>query len=226
MKYNTTLLLLLFSLNTTLAQLPVEKKLGSWFTFLGNHKISDDLSFSALVQAWDYELANNFNFVLYNLSINYKVSPKIKTTLAYGYADIDSGFETNGAHTFENRISEQIIYKHEPYKLPIDHRFRMEQRFLNKLGSKTFHQRLRYRLGTKIKLNHTLFIRIHNECITTIKSKKVDAFSENRFYTALGINTSKAVNIQVGYLNRAIKGLSLHRLQLGLFYKADLRKKK
>lgn len=226
MKRNITLLLLLFSLISTFAQSPVEEKLGSWFTHFGNYKISDKFSTSALVQAWDYELADNFNFILYNLSLNYTVSTKVTTTLAYGYADIDSGFETNGPHTFENRLSEQIGYKHKLFELPIDHRFRVEQRFLNKLGPNTFHNRLRYRLGTKITLNNTLFFRVHNEYITTIGTKKVDAFSENRFYTALGINASKAVNIQFGYLNRAIKGLSLHRLQLGLFYKVDLRKKK
>jgi len=118
-------------------------------------------------------------------------------------------------------------YKHKVSKFPIDHRFRIEQRFLNKLGPvNTFHNRLRYRIGTKIPLNETLFIRIHNEYLTTIGSKKVDAFSENRLYTAFGYKVSQSVNMQIGYLNRAIKGLSLNRLQLGLFYKVDLRRKK
>lgn len=225
MKYYTSILILVFGLNSLFSQAPVEDELGSWFTFVGNHKISDKFSFSALVQAWDYEIADNFNFILYNFSVNYKVSPKLTTTLAYGYADIDSGFETNGPHTFENRLSEQISYKHTLFKFPIDHRFRAEQRFLNKFGPNVMHNRLRYRIGTKIKLNNVFFIRIHNEYITTIQTKKVIGFSENRLYTALGFNISKAVNMQVGYLNRTIKGLDLHRLQLGLFYKIDLRKK-
>ena len=226
MKHHHTLLLFLFSFNVTFAQTPIEEQLGSWFTYIGNHKISNKVSFSTLVQAWDYELIDYFNFILYNLSVNYDISPELTTTLAYGYADIDSGFETNGPHTFENRFSEQVGFKHKLFELPIDHRFRVEQRFLNKLGPNAFHNRVRYRLGTKIKLNKTFFIRIHNEYISTIGSKKVDAFSENRFYSALGINIYKSVSVQVGYLNRGIKGLSLHRLQLGLFHKMDLRKKK
>ncbi|WP_298556416.1 DUF2490 domain-containing protein [uncultured Algibacter sp.] len=225
MKYYIAILFFIFSFSKTFSQSPVEDELGSWFTFLGNHKVSDKVSISTLIQAWDYELADNFNFILYNLSLNYAVSPKVTTTLAYGYADIDSGFETNGPHTFENRLSEQIGYKHKLFKLPIDHRLRAEQRFLNKSTSNITHNRLRYRLGLKIPLNKTLFFRIHNEYITTLNSKKVTGFSENRFYSALGINVSKSVNVQVGYLNRAIKKLSLHRLQLGLFYKIDLRKK-
>ncbi|TYA63937.1 DUF2490 domain-containing protein, partial [Seonamhaeicola marinus] len=88
-----------------------------------------------------------------------------------------------------------------------------------------FHNRMRYRLGSKIKLNNTFFIRLNNEFIWTIQTEKNDAFTENRAYGALGINVFKSANIQVGYLNRKIKGLDLHRLQLGFFYKLDLRKK-
>jgi hypothetical protein len=219
------LLFIIFNMSSLFSQTPVEKKLGSWFTYFGNYKISDKVSTSTLIQTWDYEVADNFNFILYNLSLNYMVSPKVTTSLAYGYADIDSGFETKGPHTFENRISEQIGLKHKLSTFLIDHRFRAEQRFLNKYGPNTFNNRFRYRLGTKISLNNTLFLRVHNEYLTTIKSKKVNAFSENRFYSALGINACKTLNIQVGYLNRAIKGLSLHRLQLGLFYNIDLRRK-
>lgn len=226
MKYLLTTLLLIISISNGHSQSNQEEKLGSWFTFSGNHKISDDVSLSSLIQAWDYELANNFNFILYNLSVNYAVSPKVTTSLAYGYADIDSGFEIIGTHTYENRLSEQIGYKHKLFRLPIDHRFRVEQRFLNKSGPNVLHNRLRYRLGTKISLNKTFFFRIHNEYLTTLQTKKVDAFSENRLYTALGINASKSVNVQVGYLNRSIKELDLHRLQVGLFIKTDHRKEK
>ena len=98
MKRHIALLLLVLSLNITFAQSPVEDELGSWFTFSGNHKISDKVSFSTLIQAWDYELADNFNFILYNLSLNYAVSPKTTASLAYGFSDIDSGFETNAPH--------------------------------------------------------------------------------------------------------------------------------
>lgn len=227
MKYYIVILLFTVSLNNSFAQAPVEDKVGSWFTFVGHHKVAKKVSFTTLIQAWDYELADNFNFILYNLSVNYAVTPRLTTSLAYGYADIDSGFETNGPHTFENRLSEQIVYKHKLFRTPIDYRFRIEQRFLNKLGpNNTFHNRLRYRMSTKISLNTNLFIRIHNEYLTSMGSKKVDAFYENRLYTALGFKVSQSANIQVGYLNRAIKGLSLHRLQFGFFYNIDLRNKK
>lgn len=226
MKYYVSIFIFVISFNAIFSQTPIEDEIGSWFTLSGDYKVSEKISFSNLINAWDYEIADNFNFILYNLSVNYAVSPKLTTTLAYGYSDIDSGFETNTPHTFENRITEQIGYKHKLLRLPINHRFRVEQRFLSKLDENILHNRLRYSIGTEIALNNTLFLNISNEYISTVQTKKVDGFSENRLYTALGIKISKAVNTQVGYLNRKIRGLDLHRLQLGLFYKIDLRKNK
>jgi hypothetical protein len=132
-----------------------------------------------------------------------------------------------GEHTYENRLFEQIGYKHKFAKLPFDHRFRLEQRFLDRPepGDNVMHNRLRYRIGTKVTLNKTFFIRLNNEYIWTVQTKKNNGFDENRVYGALGINVFKSANLQIGYLNRKIKGMNLHRLQLSLFYKADFRNK-
>ncbi|GAA3552760.1 DUF2490 domain-containing protein [Snuella lapsa] len=226
MKYNKILIIFLLSVNISFAQTPIENQLGSWFTYVGNYRISEKVSISNCVQSWHYEIADNFNFLLTNVALNYHISSKLTTSLSYGFMDIDKGFEKSGTHSYENRLYEQIGYKHKLVKLPIDHRFRIEQRLLNKPSpSKNVMQsRLRYRLGTKLKLNKTFFIRLNNEVITTIKTKSNDGFTENRAYGALGINLLKSANVQVGYLNRKIKGLDLHRLQIGLFYKVDFRK--
>ncbi|GAA4231424.1 hypothetical protein GCM10022291_03850 [Postechiella marina] len=225
MKYYIALIVLLLSINITLSQTPVEDQLGSWFTTSGTYTISNKMSFSNTLQSWHYKIADNFNFLFTSLAVNYRVSNKLTTSFAYGFMDIDSGFKKESAHTYENRLMEQISYKHKLAKLPIDHRFRVEQRFLNKPANNILLNRLRYRLGTKIKLNNALFIRLNNEFLVVVKTKDTDQFTENRAYAALGINIFKSANIQVGYLNRKIKGLDLHRLQLGLFYKIDLRKK-
>ncbi|GAL79894.1 hypothetical protein JCM19274_2566 [Algibacter lectus] len=50
-------------------------------------------------------------------------------------------------------------------------------------------------------------------------------FTENRFYATIGFNVSKTSNFQLGYLNHEINKLNLNRLQVGYFFKTDLRKK-
>lgn len=223
MKYLTTLLLLNICILSSYSQENQEDNLGSWFTYAGTHQFSDKFSASTLFQLWTFEVAENFNFLLIYGALNYQVSPKLNTTIGYGYGDIDGGFYTDKPHTYENRVFEQIAFKHKISNLPIDHRFRIEQRFFHKLEFKTTSHRLRYRLGTKIKINKSLFIRLNDEFLITFQD---DIITENRLYCAFGINISKSSNLQLGYLNRKIKGLNLHRLQVGLFIKTDHRKKK
>lgn len=223
MKYYLILIIFLFHLGMALGQNNPEDKTGSWFSYSGTHQISEKISINSYVQTWLYEVGHNFDFLLLTTGINYHVSNALTTTISYGYADIDSGFKTNTAHTFENRLYEQIGYKHKIFELPVDHRFRAEQRFLNRpTGNQTQH-RLRYRIGTKIKLNNRFFIRLNNEFLATIQKNIV---TENRLYSALGFNISKSSNLQLGYLNRKINGLNLHRLQACYAIKTNHIKKK
>ncbi|KJD34274.1 hypothetical protein PK35_00135 [Tamlana nanhaiensis] len=226
MKKYVIFLLAFFTISCGMSQTAIEDKLGSWFTYGANYKVSNKISVSNVVQSWHYEIADNFNFLFTSIAINYHVSSKIITSVSYGFNDIDCGFNKQGTHTYENRFYEQISMKQNIGKLPFDLRLRLEQRILNKPAptDNAFHNRTRYRLGTKIKLNNTFFIRLNNEFIWTIQTTKNDGFTENRAYAALGINILKSTNLQVGYLNRKIKGLDLHRLQLGLFYSIDFRK--
>lgn len=222
MKYLLTTLLTILTLSLSYAQTNAEDELGAWYTLSGSHKISNNFSIGTLAQLWLFEDTENFNFILLTGGLNYHVSPKLTTTIAFSYADIDGGFNTNKPHTFENRLAEQIGFKHNIAKLPIDHRFRAEHRFFSKLNTNTTKHRFRYRLGTKIVLNKHLFLRLNDEFLVTLNSNKL---TENRFYSALGININKSSNLQFGYLNRKIKGQNFHRLQVSLFFKTDLRKK-
>lgn len=77
-------------------------------------------------------------------------------------------------------------------------------------------------LRFKNNLDRRLFLNVNNEFFTNLKK---DTTTENRFYAAVGLNISKANNIQLGYLNHKINGLNLHRLQVGIFIKTDLIKK-
>ncbi|WP_406684038.1 DUF2490 domain-containing protein [Seonamhaeicola sp. MEBiC1930] len=228
MKYYKAFIIFLISMSSLFAQTPVEDEIGIWYTMAGNFRVSDKISISNCIQSWQYDIPDNFNLLIINATLNYHISPKLTTSVSYGFLDIDNGFEKTGTHTYENRFFEQIGYKHKLVKLPFDHRLRLEQRILNKATpiDNVLHNRFRYRIGTKIKLNNTLFIRLHNEYIWTVQTKKNNGFDENRLYGALGVNIFKAANIQIGYLNRKIKGLDLHRLQLGIYYKIDFRKNK
>lgn len=205
------------------AQKTPESSLGAWYMLDATHAVSNKISIKTGVQLRSYEVFNNINLLFVYTGINYKISKNTIFTLTYGYLDIDRTFTDIGfPHLYENRIYEQLSYKHKLSKLPISHRLRVEHRFLNfshKLDTK---HRLRYCLGSKIALTEDYFLNVSNEFFTNLKK---DTATENRLYAAVGLNISKANNIQLGYLNHKINGLNLHRLQVGIFIKTDLRKK-
>ncbi len=224
MKYYLTTFIFILTISLGFSQTSPEDKLGSWYTYFGNHRLSEKLSIVAGGQIWAYEPATNLNLLLIKAGLNYHINNKLKVELGYSFLDIDRSIQgLEGKHIYENRISEQIAFKHKLVNLPIDQRFRIEHRLFNLRVGNSVKHRLRYRLGTKIKLNKTLFIRAHNEVLAHIEK---DFFSENRLYGALGINLNKSCNLQLGYLYRYINDLNLHRLQVSLFIKTDHRKNK
>ncbi|AUP77959.1 DUF2490 domain-containing protein [Flavivirga eckloniae] len=225
MKYYISTLIIILTISLSHAQTSPEDKLGAWYTYFGNHRLSNKISIVAGGQIWAYEPATNLNLFLAKLGLNYHINNKLKVELGYSFLDIDKSIVPKaGSHVFENRLSGQIAYNHKLNKLPIDHRLRIEHRMFNLPNGHSDKRRLRYRLGTKIKLNKLLFIRINNEVLSTIED---DFSTANRFYTALGIKLTKSSNLQLGYLNRHLfrKDINLHRLQVGLFIKTDHRKK-
>ncbi|MFH4966324.1 DUF2490 domain-containing protein [Gaetbulibacter sp. M235] len=140
-------------------------------------------------------------------------------TLNYSHLDVDRSIEATGeTHLFENRLYEQICYKHNIDYLTITNRLRLENRFLNDLDKNTTLNRIRYQLGASVNLNKSLFVLINDEVFANLESK---VFTENRFYTALGIHISKFNNIELGYLNQKINGAFINRLQVVINIKTN-----
>tara|TARA_R110002049_G_scaffold44064_4_gene129190 strand:+ start:330 stop:1007 length:678 start_codon:yes stop_codon:yes gene_type:complete len=223
-KHLLTIFVIVITVLFSHSQPTPEDKLGAWYMLDATHKVSDKFSVTTGFQLRSFEVFDNINLLLYQTGVNYHLNKKITLTLAYFYLDIDRSFLIAGEnHLYENRPYEQISYKQETFKLPIYHRLRLEHRFLNFKHRHTILHRFRYRLGTKINLNKALFININEELFANLKDQ---VFTENRFYAALGCNLSSSSNIQLGYLNHEINKQNLNRLQVGLFIKTDLRKKK
>jgi hypothetical protein len=116
----------------------------------------------------------------------------------------------------EQRIWQQIMYRHGIGKFSISHRLRMEERFIEKRyaetsglvindGYDTYLNRIRYRLQVQILLNKekieqgAWFIGIFDELFYSWgKSLTFHKPDQNRIYTAIGYQFSKKFNIQGG----------------------------
>ncbi|WP_084205863.1 DUF2490 domain-containing protein [Psychroserpens mesophilus] len=205
-------------------QINPEKRTGTWYMLFTTHQVSDKLSINAGMQLRYYELISNYNLDFFYTGLSYAINPKVNLTFNYGYLDIDRSIEfTDVTNTIEHRFYEQITYKHDLLKLPIRHRFRLEHRFLHDVFENENQNRIRYRLGTSVKLNTQFYITANNEFFLNLEG---ETFRENRLYTAFGIIINKNIKLEIGYMNQHINNLDLDRLQFGLYITTDFRIKK
>jgi hypothetical protein len=218
------LLLLMPGLLSSLgAQETGEDKLGAWYMYFGMNRVSERLSIHTEAQFRYYETLSEFNQLLLRTGLNYHISEKAIATLGYAYIDTDPTYEDSQDllnDLKEHRIFQQFILLNKVGKFNFEHRYRLEQRFLDIEGEKDTRHRVRYRLQLTFPLSQTFFLNFYDEIFLNLQD---DIFNQNRLYAALGYRFSKKGNIQVGYLKNHFDGINFDRLQFAIFYNPDLR---
>ena len=224
MKNNFKTLILFLTVSTAFAQDNGENKLGSWHMYFGTNKISEKLSIHSEAQLRYYEQGKNFNQLLLRTGLNYHIGPNAIATLGYGYITTDGTFlefsdETNSR---EHRIFQQFILKNKVSNVAFEHRYRLEQRFLD-FGSNTdTEHRARYRIQVTVPVSKVVFLNFYDEIFINLQN---EVFGQNRLYGAFGFHVFKDVSLQVGYLKNHFRSAHYDRLQIGVFFNTDLRKK-
>ncbi|MEY8847603.1 DUF2490 domain-containing protein [Psychroserpens sp. XS_ASV72] len=222
MKRYWLILVFYFVSNVVCPQTNPEDKLGTWFMYNGKHQLSEKFSINSGVQFRYYEPSTNYNLNLFYTGFNYHIGSQTFATFNYGYLDIDRSIEFSDVkNTIEHRFWEQIYRKHKLYGIALNHRLRLEHRFLHD-HENTLQNRIRYRLGSSIPINSRFSFLVSNEFFVNLEG---DPFRENRIYGALDIQIDKHVKINLGYLRQHINNLNLNRLQVGMHITTDLRKK-
>lgn len=204
------------------AQETGENALGSWFMYFGSNKIAEKWSVHTEVQQRHYEMASNFNQLLLRTGMNYHLDSHAIATLGYAYIATDGTFEENATDidAREHRIFGQFILKDQVGTFDFEHRYRLEQRFLDSGTSSDTEYRARYRIQVTLPLTQVFFLNFYDEIFLNLQG---NPFGQNRLYGALGIKINPALSVQAGYLKNHFTGAHFDRLQLGVFYNPDLR---
>lgn len=134
--------------------------------------------------------------VSYNLDKNNIALLGIGRYVTYNYEDID-----DGPSITENRLWEQFVSNQYLGRIKFEHRYRVEQRWLNT----GYRNRFRYRISANIPINKpkvepgTLFGILYDEVFF---NNKAPNFERNRVAALLGYQFSKPFGIQTGILNQ------------------------
>jgi hypothetical protein len=217
----TGLFILLGSL-TINAQRPGEDEMGAWYMYFGTNKVSERFSIHTEAQFRFYETTENFNQMLLRTGLNYHIDPNAIATAGYAFIDTDNNFyEFEGeVNSKEHRIFEQFILKNKVWEFLFEHRYRLEQRFLDFGETTDTQHRARYRIQMTLPLTNTFFLNFYDELFVNLQD---DLFGQNRLYAAVGVNITENTNVQLGYLRNQFANAVYDRLQFAIFYNPDLR---
>ncbi|QKJ28321.1 DUF2490 domain-containing protein [Mucilaginibacter mali] len=106
-----------------------------------------------------------------------------------------------GPTTIEARLWEQMSVSQYLYRIKLEHRYRIEQRWLNGI----YRNRFRYRLNLFVPLNNTkieaktYFISVFDEIFLNNQEPN---FERNRISAALGYQFDKKWIVQAGWINQ------------------------
>ncbi len=135
-----------------------ENKTGNWLMYFGTNKISEKFSIHTEIQFRNHTITpNNTEQLLLRTGLNYHFSDKAFATAGYAYIPLyvfDS--EQKSPETEEHRIWQQLILTNKIGRVKFEHRYRIEQRWVNQ----DYKNRFRYRLMLFIPLNKPLWTEI------------------------------------------------------------------
>ncbi|ASE64276.1 DUF2490 domain-containing protein [Chryseobacterium indologenes] len=191
--------------------------LGAWYMYFGNNKISKKLNWHNEIQYRNFDAVGDLEQLLIRTGIGYDLTENNNNVLL-GYGFILSQPYVNGEKTenVEHRIFQQFITKQKFGRFNLQHRYRLEERFLED----DFRMRFRYMLGLTIPITQkemlpkTLYASVYNEIFLHFNSP---VFDRNRVYGALGYVINKNMRIEAGYMNQLQENKNRGQIQIGFY---------
>lgn len=239
--------LLLFVPFIAVCQKDIASQAHAWVTYQGNHRINDRWGFHTEYQWRRDDLFDRWQQSLLRVGVEYYLKNGVQFTMGYGWIRTFPYGAQPVAFTFdEHRMWEQVILNQQVWRISINHRYRMEQRWMELHQQNTegateavyqLRHRGRYRLLLTVPLSrstladNTLFLALYDELFLGFGPHiGNNVLDQNRAYAALGWRFKTNLNVQVGYLNQYIiksDGFHAernHTLQLAVQCNLDMRK--
>jgi hypothetical protein len=206
--------LLIASTQTGFSQNQKPGNAGYWVSYTGDNKLSGRFGIHSEFQTRNLGMSRAIEQTLIRVGLNYYIDPLVMASAGYGYFyTAPAKSDVAGFITSEHRTHQQLLTRHKTRAIFMEHRYRLEQRFIENItnGKHTFDNRIRYRFQVILPfysisphLRH-FFAAGSNELFLNL-GRKVSGqiFDRNRLYGGLGYQVSPKLNFQVGYLNQLI----------------------
>jgi len=211
------LLFFFLSLSSAVAQ-KLDQRYTDWFTYFGQYKLPARWGVHLDAQFRTDGQVQRVNQSLLRIGAQYYLRPS--TTLTLGYALVNS-YNTNvEAYFTEHRVWQQYMHQmHLGNAVSMTHRFRLEQRRVERLGQNSVPNpdwvmggRVRYFNRTVFNLTERTDARFRpyfaaqNEFFINFAASNINrnTFDQNRLLLALGFLHGGHTRFEVGYLNQYV----------------------
>ncbi len=195
-----------------------------WFATNYMFKVNNKFSLHLDVQARSNDQLKHFNLYFFRPGVNWHFQKNMIATVGYGWFDNRRTVGDISGYAPEQRIWEQLILNHHAGFVPVQHRLRLEQRFITnhsvvngefKADGNRYANRIRYFNRAIISLKGTkpftqgMFAALQNEVFLNIGNKtgvNGKTFDQNRLYLATGYRFSPKFDLEAGYINQYVSG--------------------
>ncbi|MBC3542035.1 DUF2490 domain-containing protein [Rufibacter sediminis] len=212
-----------------------------WFMYFGTHKLTDKWGLHTEFQLRRYHVISDAQQFMPRVALTYNLSDRASVAGGYAYVHTYPYGDNPAADDFpEHRTYQQLQLKDPQGIFGLQHRFRLEQRWVKFAGADdyTYLNRVRYQFKTTLPLagptieDKEFYLSLYDEVFVNFGPNVTsNIFDQNRAYAAVGYRFHQDANLEVGYLHQHVaqrNGVwfeSNHTLQVGLTYNLDFRKK-
>ncbi|RYY28651.1 MAG: DUF2490 domain-containing protein [Chitinophagaceae bacterium] len=195
-----------------------------WFAANNMFRVNQKFSIHLDVQARSTDQLEHLNTFIFRPGLNWHFRKNMIATAGYGFFHSRRSISGISGYAPEHRIWQQFILNHHVGVIPVQHRLRLEQRFISKtriengdlkVSGNRFANRVRYFNRAIIPLNGSkpfvngVFAAIQNELFLNLGDKSVvngKFFDQNRLYLAIGYRISAKFDLEAGYMNQYVSG--------------------
>ncbi|MET0637216.1 MAG: DUF2490 domain-containing protein [Chitinophagaceae bacterium] len=217
-----TLLVITLSCNQTFSQ----TQFMGWLASFQSTKTGKHTSILSDVQLRSSDGIEHVQTLLLRAGFTYHAGRKFLLTTGYAFVDNRRTLGGISGYIPEHRIWEQVIFNHKQGRLNISHRLRLEQRFIGtavtenddlRQSGHVYANRFRYFIRNILPFRKQetfkkgLFAALQDEVFLNIGNKanvNGKGFDQNRLYLALGYRLKTSIDLEAGYLNQYISGVT------------------
>ncbi len=219
-------LLLLMIASTAQGQRVTDRNSHLWISHLGDHKFTERWGFHTEAHVRQAELGAMPQQLLLRPAINFHLNPELMFSVGYSYySNYEYGAWPIKVGSWEHQAYQQMQFSARVGKVALQHRFRMEERFIAALKADPqsesgysfdryiYQSRFRIRLMATLPLGahekveaKTWFLSAYDELFLNFgDNARLDLMNQNRISGLVGYQFNKRCNVQVGYLLQTLQ---------------------